>query len=150
MNECNASILYATVTDTKVIEVSNTTLGKDISTFKQLQHYNYLVSCSFVHSADEDVYLEVVDAVSQLHDRWSQLCCALGLPLSQISTIRKDHAGNTMDSLQEGISQWLQGKYNTDKHGPPTWKKLVAAIDNPVGGNNHDLAMKISVQHKGT
>lgn len=112
--------------------------------------YRHLaIAESKFHTADEDDYLEVVDAVSQLHDRWSQLCCALGLPLSQISAIRKDHAGNTMDSLQEGISQWLQGKYNTDKHGPPTWRKIVKAIDNPVGGNNHDLAMKISLKHKG-
>ena len=102
-----------------------------------------------LRSADEDDYLEVFNAVSQLHDKWSELCCALGLPLSQISAIRKDHAGNTVESLREGISQWLQGNYNIDKHGPPTWRKVVTAVDNPIGGNNHDLAIKISLKHKG-
>ena len=113
------------------------------------RYHNIIQMLPLSSSADEDNYLEVVDSVSPVHNRWSQLCCALGLSLSQISAIRKNHAGNTVESLEEGISQWLQQNYNTDKHGPPTWRKLVAAIDNPVGGSNHDLAMKILLKHKG-
>ena len=30
-------------------------------------------------------------------------------------------------------------------HGPPTWRRLVEAVDNPAGGSNHSLAERIAI-----
>ena len=35
------------------------------------------------------------------------------------------------------------------RFGNPTWRKLVKAVDDPVGGNNHALALKIAAEHPG-
>ena len=42
---------------------------------------------------------------------------------------------------------WLKHSYNVDKHGPPTWRRLVEAVDKEAGGNNHALAEKIASNH---
>ena len=90
-------------------------------------------------STGEDDYFYVISAVSKLSRKWAELCKALGLPLQQISDIRKCTAGNSRESLHEGISQWLQGKYET------SWKSLVIALDHI---NEHDLAKRILSKHK--
>ena len=43
---------------------------------------------------------------------------------------------------------WLRHSYNIDKHGPPTWRRLVEAVDNDAGGNNRALAKKIASNHE--
>ena len=35
------------------------------------------------------------------------------------------------------------------KYGKPTWRKLVEAVQNKVGGYNHALAQKIAAEHPG-
>ena len=97
----------------------------------------------------EDDFSQVIDAVSQLSDKWPELCHALGMPLSMLSSIRKDHAGDNTSCLHEGLSYWLLGKHSSEKNGPPTWKKLVDAVDSISGGAYHDLALKIAKDHKG-
>lgn len=87
----------------------------------------------------EDDYLDVINAVSKLSKKWAELCVALGLPLQQISEIRMATAGRGRESLHEGVSRWLQGKYD------PSWRKLVAAVRRI---NEHKLAMKILSKHK--
>ena len=81
----------------------------------------------------------MITAVSKLSKKWAELCVALGLPLQQISAIRRETAGRGRESLHEGITRWLQGKYD------PSWRKLVAAVDRI---NEHKLAMKILSKHK--
>ena len=34
-----------------------------------------------------------------------------------------------------------------DEYGPPTWRRLVQAIDSAAGGNDHNLAVRIALQH---
>ena len=50
--------------------------------------------------------------------------------------------------LREGLTLWLQGDYDTAKHGPPTWRKLVDAVANSSGGNDLTLALEIAQAHK--
>ena len=35
------------------------------------------------------------------------------------------------------------------ERGKPTWRRLVEAVEDPVGGNNHALALKIAAEHPG-
>jgi hypothetical protein len=37
--------------------------------------------------------------------------------------------------------------YDIERHGPPSWRKLVEAVDNPAGGSDHALALKIAKEH---
>lgn len=97
----------------------------------------------------EDDFSKVIGAVSLLSDKWPELCHALGLPLTRLSAIRKDHAGNNVACLHEGISCWLLGKHNSEMNAPPTWRKLVEAVDAISAGAYHDLALKIAKEHKG-
>ena len=45
---------------------------------------------------------------------------------------------------------WLRGNYDTEMHGPPTWKMLVEAVRAPTGGNNTALAKRIARDHPHT
>ena len=48
------------------------------------------------------------------------------------------------------ISSWLKGNYDTEMHGPPTWKMLVEAVCASTGGNNRALAKRIAKDHPHT
>ena len=61
------------------------------------------------------------------------------------------HRGNDIDrAFTKIILMWLQQNYDVHKHGPPTWRNLVKAVDDPAGGNNHALAMSIADKHSST
>ena len=96
----------------------------------------------------EDDFLKVVGAISLLSDKWLELCHALGIPLPQLSAIRKDH-GDSVACLYEGLTCWLLRKYDSEVAGPPTWRKLVAAVGSIDGGAYHDVALRIAKEHKG-
>ena len=98
--------------------------------------------------AGEDNYLDVSTSVWSLCANWHDLCLALGLPPSLLSTIKREQAGDSKACLRESLTNWLQRNYNTEKHGLPTWRKLVEAVDLPAGGKNHALALKIAEEHK--
>ena len=69
----------------------------------------------------------------------------LGLRPGDLDAI---HRGNDIDrAFTKIILMWLQQNYDVRKHGPPTWRNLVEAVDDPAGGNNHALAMSIADKH---
>ena len=37
-----------------------------------------------------------------------------------------------------------------ERFGKPTWRRLVEAVENRVGGNNRALALKIAAEHPGS
>jgi hypothetical protein len=39
--------------------------------------------------------------------------------------------------------------FDTDEHGLLTWRRLVEAVADTTGGNNHTLARKIAAEHRG-
>ena len=43
------------------------------------------------------------------------------------------------------VQVWLKQNYDTEKHGPPTWRKLVEAVDK-LG--DHALAKTIAAEHR--
>ena len=51
------------------------------------------------------------------------------------------------EAMNKIITNWLQQNYNTEKHGPPTWKMLADAVRAPTGGKNTKLAKKIAEDH---
>ena len=60
--------------------------------------------------------------------------------LDAIRAEASDHA----TGMEKVVLNWLRGNYDTEMHGPPTWKMLVEAVRAPTGGNNTALAEKIA------
>ena len=91
----------------------------------------------------------VFDALLPVSAKWSRLCCSLGLRASLLDTIKKNHPGDMEDCLFEGLQQWILKNYDTTKHGLPSWRRLVKAVDDSSSGHNHALALEIAENHKG-
>ena len=90
----------------------------------------------------------VFDALLPVSSKWLRLCCRLGLRASLLDAIEKNHLRTVDDCLFQGLKQWILKNYDTTKHGLPSWRNLVAAVDDSSGGHNHALALKIAEEHK--
>ena len=73
-----------------------------------------------------------------------ELGIELGLPPQELTTIQYKTISHPLTSV---LLAWLSQRYNTEMHGPPTWRRLVEAVDSPSGGNNHELAKVIASKH---
>ena len=100
-------------------------------------------------SADEDDLSEVRSALLPIASRWKDVGIELKLKLAVLNTIQAAHPTSLEDCLTDVVSQWLQKGYNTTKHGPPTWRKLVHAISLDAGGKNPELARNVAHDHLG-
>ena len=74
-----------------------------------------------------------------------QLGVELGLPAGELDSIRKGHPAD--QAFNEVILRWLRQQYNIARFGCPTWKRLVEAVESPIGGNNPALAVVIAAKH---
>ena len=88
------------------------------------------------------MYREVVNIQSSYY----QFGIELGLPLREMDVVKKEFQHDIVQAFTEVLRIWLRHRYNVEKYGAPTWRRLVEAVDNPAGGNNHALA-KIVAQH---
>ena len=83
-----------------------------------------------------------------LAGRWPSISFALRLLPSDKDTIARGCHDIPGDCLREVLSKWLQRCYDTNRHGPPTWQVLVAAVANSAGGDNPGLAKQIAENHQ--
>ena len=90
----------------------------------------------------------VYDVVLPVSSKWYRFCISLGLRASRLDSIAKNNPNSTDDCLLDGLKDWVKKNYETEKHGHPTWRKLVEAVDNSSGGENHALALEIAEEHK--
>ena len=72
---------------------------------------------------------------------------SLGLTLGDLNAIKFQNESNVRFALTKVLSIWLQQNYDVQRHGHPTWRKLVAAVADPAGGNNKALADNIASSH---
>ena len=72
----------------------------------------------------------------------------LGISDDDLSAIEQKRCDDPGACLREGLTRWLKEGYNTEKHGPPTWRRLVDAVANSAGGDDHSLALDIAKEHK--
>ena len=93
----------------------------------------------------EDDFFEVYEKVVNISSRYYELGIALRLPPAELDSLRVDES-KAARALSGVLQAWLKQNYNTEKHGPPTWRKLVEAVDSPAGGNNHALAKAIATE----
>ena len=97
-------------------------------------------------SLDEDNLFYVLEEMGSLAGRWRNMCLALGVP--DVDTIASRWRDYPKDCLTDVLKQWLKKSYNTQMHGPPTWRKLVGAVANNNGGDNPALAEAIAKNHQ--
>ena len=72
-----------------------------------------------------------------------QLGMALGLLPWKLEIIRERNPNNIRQAFDEMLLAWLRWEYDYEKHGPPTWRKLVEAVNQ----DNRALAVDIAKKH---
>ena len=81
-----------------------------------------------------------------MESRYYNLGRSLNLKIADLRKIRDEHPSDS-DGLEDVMLLWLNQKYDKMKCGPPTWRMLVEAIDRKSGGDNHELAKQIALNH---
>ena len=104
------------------------------------------ITCLWVFTAEDD-FREVYREVANIQSNYYQLGIELGLPLREIEAVKKAFQQDIVQAFTDVLGIWLRHRYNIEKYGPPTWRRLVEAVDSPTGGNNHALAKTIAEHH---
>ena len=81
--------------------------------------------------------------------RWKYIGLALRLNPSKLKRIERENRDNLEDCLTEVLTLWLNGTYNTERFGEPSWELLARAVAHPAGGNNPALAEEIAKKDGG-
>ena len=68
------------------------------------------------------------------------------MKIADLRRIRGEHSSES-DALEDVLLLWLNREYNVKEHGSPTWRMLVEAVDKKSGGDNHELAKQIALNH---
>ena len=100
-----------------------------------------------MQQTDED---DVVSAASELDGIASEFFlfgCALGIARGMMKQLQDNYRHKQRQGLQAVLDEYVLGNHDTDKFGHPTWRNIIAAVSNPMGGNNHRLAKKIAANH---
>ena len=100
-----------------------------------------------MYISDENDLSDVSQEVLSINYSYYQLGIALGLPLGELDSIRAASFYNTDQAFCAVLLVWLRQLYDVYRHGPPTWRRLVEAVDSPSGGNNPALALNIASRH---
>ena len=95
--------------------------------------------------SDEDDFRDICRELVSIKANSYQLGVELGLPAGELDAIRKGYAVD--QAFSEVILRWLRQQYNVVRFGRPTWKRLVEAVESPIGGNNPALAVEIATNH---
>ena len=72
---------------------------------------------------------------------------SLRLNNDDLKAIRIKYESDADSALNDVLLLWLTKQYNDDRFGPPTWRMLVEAVDKKSGGNDHELAKEIALNH---
>ena len=95
----------------------------------------------------EDNFREVSSEVIGIRSNYYQFGIQLGLHPQEMDAVQKAFWRDIPQAFMEVLKIFLKHCYNIEKYGPPTWRKLVEAVDSPAGGDNHALAKKIAERH---
>ena len=99
-----------------------------------------------MYTAEED-FRDVLKEVISLKANYYTFGIELGLPVQELDTIRRAFNQNIDQAFTEVLLVWLRHRFKMEKYGPPTWRRLVEAVDSQAGGNNHALAKAIASKY---
>ena len=104
-----------------------------------------------INSSDKDDLIDVLEEVLPIKSVFFTLGQSLRLQVTDLRSIREKYPESDAEqALSDSLELWLQQKYNIKRFGPPTWRMLVEAVDREGGGNNHELAKMIALNHPAT
>ena len=92
---------------------------------------------------------DILKALEPVAARYPMFLGILGLPGDRISRIDTMHRGDPEKCLRDGIICLLKENYDIDEHGLLTWRRLVEAVADTAGGDDHSLARRIAAEHRG-
>ena len=95
---------------------------------------------------DEEDLSTIIEEILPLESRYYNLGRSLNLKITDLRKIRDEHPSNS-DGLEDVLLLWLNHKYDKKKHGSPTWRMLVEAVDRKSGGDNRKLANQVALNH---
>ena len=98
--------------------------------------------CFYIDSGD---LFDVLEYLENKQGKCYEIGSALRLDETRLAKIQSDCPYDTARALR--INDWLKKEYNTERHGPPTWKALVKAVKSPFAGDDPKLAEKIAKDH---
>ena len=120
-------------------------ISKRIST-----HHNCILCrgrfSNSLHSDEEDcrdIYREAMGIKSRYYKFGEEL----GLPANDLETISTTVRDDAEIALSKVLLVWLRQQYNVKRHGYPTWRRLVEAVNSKAGGSNPTLAAEIAKKH---
>ena len=99
-------------------------------------------------SAVQDDFYDVLEEVIDLEGKWTDILAGFKLPYRHQATIKTDST-DSRSCLKTVLIMWLSKSYNVEKHGPPSWRTLVKAVADPIGGADTARALKIAEKHPG-
>ena len=97
--------------------------------------------------AGEDDLSDIMEEVLTIKSVYFSLGRSLRLKNADLEAIRKKYESDDEGALNDVLLLWLTRQYNDDRFGPPTWRMLVEAVDKKSGGNDHELAKRIALNH---
>ena len=89
---------------------------------------------------------EITEEILPIGSKDYSLGRSLNLEIAESRKIR-DKNPSESDALEDVLLLWLNQQYDVKKHGPPTWKVLVEAVNKKSGGDNCELAKQIASKH---
>ena len=104
-------------------------------------------SASLFTSELSDLF-DVTSELSQIATNWKSIGAALLLKFDVLEKIDTSCDGNLRACLSGMVKEWLKKNYKVEKHGEPTWQRLVEAVVHPAGGANPGLGRDIARRHK--
>jgi hypothetical protein len=99
-------------------------------------------------TAEEDLST-VISEILEVRAKYSQLGISLGIRSGDMDAIAEGSFGNVDSAFRKVIQTWLKQDYSVQKHGKPSWRKLLKCVGSPAGGANNALAMRVADRHKG-
>jgi hypothetical protein len=94
---------------------------------------------------DEGDLSKIIEEIQPIESSYYNLAQSLNVNIADLRKIH-DEPSSDSDALKDVLLLWLNKKYDEKKHGPPTWRMLVEAV-NKSCGDNVELAKQIALNH---
>ena len=83
-------------------------------------------------------------ALTDIQYKWEFLAIQFGLPRRIIETARNNYPRDPNGCLMYVLEQWLEGNYDAEQFGHPSWRRVCKVTAEHAGGDNRSLALKIA------
>ena len=78
-------------------------------------------------------------------DKWLAIGLLLGIPYHRLEACEAEDTLN--QRVTRMVTEWLEKRYDTEKFGLPSWRRLVEVIASRAGGSHNYLANQLVKSH---